>query len=271
MQARSQQLLLFAGASVLTIALYLAPNKVTSEKKTDRTETSDFEMQLNVAKSGLQRQEADMINSLEAKLEKESDNLSLMDSLGTRWDALQKPAIAAHYFEIHAKKEPGEKSWLNAAYRYFDAFQSTTDSVQRKTMVQNAIRCYENVIQKNPENLDAKTDLGICYVEGASNPMQGILMLRDVVKENPEHENAQFNLGILSMRSGQYEKSVERFQKVLSINPQRKEMYLLTGRAYLMAGNKAKAAENFEKLKKESADASLVAQANNYINQISNH
>jgi len=271
MQARSQQLLLVAGASVLTIVLYLAPQKVTREASSSPVQIQGFESQLDEAKKGLQRQEAEMISSLESKLANESGNLSLMDSLGRRWDALHKPAIAAHYFEEHAIKAQEEGNWLNAAYRYFDAFQSTTDSAERTEMVQNAIRCYENVLKKNPKNLDARTDLGVCYAEGTANPMQGIMMLREVVAENPEHENAQFNLGVLSMRSGQYEKAVERFQKVLAINPQRKEMYLMTGRAYMMAGNNTKAAENFEKLKKETADAALVAQANNYINQLSNH
>ena len=271
MQAKSQQLLLVAGASALAIALYLAPQKAVRENNTAETEIPAFESQLNSAKSGLQRQEADLITALESELSKEVGNVSLMDSLGRRWDALQKPAIAAHYFEQHALLDQDEKSWLNAAYRYFDAFKSTTDSTQRNVMVGNAIRCYETVLKINPKNLDAKTDLGICYTEGTANPMQGIMMLRDVVKENPEHENAQFNLGVLSMRSGQYEKAAERFQKVLSINPERKEMYLMAGKAYMMAGNMTKAAENFEKLKKETADAALVAEANNYINQISNH
>jgi tetratricopeptide (TPR) repeat protein len=271
MQARSQQLLLVAGASALTIALYLAPQKVSKEKKETSTETSGFDLLLNSSKAGLQRQEAEIITSLESKVEKDDRNLSLLDSLGRRWDALQKPGIAAHYFEEHATRDNTESSWLNAAYRYFDAFKSTTDSSERSTMVDHAIRCYENVLKVNPKNLDAKTDLGVCYAEGTSNPMQGIMMLREVVTENPAHENAQFNLGVLSMRSGQYEKAAERFEKVLTINPARKEMYLLTGRAYMMAGNNSKAAENFEKLKKESADAALVAEANNYINQLSNH
>jgi len=271
MQARSQQLLLVAGASALTIALYLSPQKVSKEKEQTPIEVTGFDEQLKRSKAGLQRQEADMILSIEEKLAKESGNLSLLDSLGRRWDALQKPGIAAHYFEEHALKDNQESTWLNAAYRYFDAFKSTTDSAEKTMMVEHAINCYEKVLKINPQNLDAKTDLGVCYAEGTSNPMQGILMLRDVVTENPQHENAQFNLGVLSMRSGQYEKAVERFEKVLSINPTRKEMYLLTGRAYMLAGKNEKAAENFEKLKKESADAALVAQANNYINQLSNH
>ena len=271
MQAKSQQLLLLAGASALTIALYFAPQKLKPVSKAAETESGGFTAELAAAKSTLQRQEAELLSSIEARLAEDSGNLSLMDSLGRRWDAMHKPAIAAHYFEEHAKQDQQENSWLNAAYRYFDAFRATTDSSERSSLVRDAIRCYENVLQKNPANLDAKTDLGVCYAEGTSNPMQGIMMLREVVTQNPEHENAQFNLGVLSMRSGQYEKAAERFQKVLAINPARKEMYLLEGRAWMMAGNNSKAVENFEKLKKETADAALVAQANNYINQISNH
>lgn len=271
MQAKGHQILFGAGAVLLTLAIYLAPKKIEPDKNPPPVEITGFEAQLEAAKRGLQRQEADLISALESQLAGDSGNLSLLDSLGRRWDALQKPGLAAHYFEAYAKADQEEKSWLNAAYRYFDAFQSTTDSTQRQLMVQSAIRCYENVLKKNPGNLNAKTDLGICYAEGTSNPMQGIMMLREVVTENPEHENAQFNLGVLSMRSGQYEKAVERFQKVLAINPQRMEMHLMTGRAYMMAGNNARAAEHFEKLKKETADAALVAQANHFINQLSNH
>ncbi len=271
MQVRSQQALLVTGAIALTTALYFAPTKVIKEKKEEVAAVSDFDMQLNEAKRTLKRQEADLITLLEGGLAKEPGNLSLMDSLGMRWDAFGQRAISAHYFEEHAKQSPDEKTWLNAAYRYFDAFRSTTDSVKRAVMVQDAIHCYQNVLDINPKNLDAKTDLGVCYAEGTGNPMQGIMMLREVVTENPQHENAQFNLGVLSMRSGQYEKAVDRFQKVLSINPARKEMYIMIGRAYMMTGNNTKAVENFEKLKKENADATLVAEANKYINQISNH
>ena len=138
-------------------------------------------------------------------------------------------------------------------------------------MVESAIAAYEKVVQMNPKNLDAKTDLGVCYVEGTGEPMKGIGMLREVVAENPEHENAQFNLGALSMKSGQYAKAAERFEKVHAINPSRKEIYLAIGRAYMMAGNKEKALENFERLKKETTNPELTGQANNYINQISNH
>ena len=171
-----------------------------------------------------------------------------------------------------AVQQPGEKTWLDAAYRYFDAFKIVSDSTLRALMVTHAINCYNQVLKYNPENLDAKTDLGACYAEGSNEPMKGIMLLREVVAKNPQHENAQFNLGILSVRSGQYEKAIERFQKVLEINPERKEMYFMIGKSYAMAGNNEKALENLERLKKETTDLSLIEQTNSLINQInSNH
>ena len=129
-------------------------------------------------------------------------------------------ADSARFYESIAVKNNDEKSWLNAAYRYFDAWKMSEDSVDQQVLMQKAIGSYEKVLSINPENLDAKTDLGICYAEGTNQPMRGIMMLREVVEKNPQHENAQFNLGILSMKSGQYQKAAERFAKVLSINPQ---------------------------------------------------
>jgi tetratricopeptide (TPR) repeat protein len=273
LRARKIQLLIVTGAVALTIVLYFAPQKIKKEETVaEKADVFSFESLLSSAKGGLKRQEVEPVSILENELGKNPDNVVLLDSLGKQWDKLGQPVISSHYFEMIAEHEPGEKSWLNAAYRYFDAFRMVADSGLRSRMITKAISCYNNVLHFNPENLDAKTDLGACYAEGTGEPMKGILLLREVVAKNPEHENAQFNLGILSVRSGQYEKAIDRFQKVLQINPARKEMYFMIGKSYAMEGNKEKAIENLEKLKKETTDLQLIEQTNSLINQInSNH
>ena len=52
-----------------------------------------------------------------------------------------------------------ERSYLDAAFRYFDAFKLAGDSSLKGVLVQKAITNYQEVIKLNPENLDAKTDL----------------------------------------------------------------------------------------------------------------
>ena len=269
--AKRNQLLVLTGAFALTAVLYFAPQKNKQKESAPAEKQSDefsFESLLTSAKSSLKRQELEPLTKLESELSKDRKNLLLLDSLGKQWDKLQQPVISAHYFELIAVQQPGEKSWLNAAYRFFDAAGLLADSTLRSMMMTKAITCYNNVLTFNPDNLDAKTDLGICYAEGTREPMKGIMLLREVVSKNPKHENAQFNLGILSVKSGQYDKAIERFHKVLEINPARKEIYLMIGKAYLMNGNKEKALETLQKLKKETANLQLLEQANSLISQI---
>jgi tetratricopeptide (TPR) repeat protein len=270
------QLLVLTGALALTAVLYFAPQKIkqgeSGEAGTENREPYSFESLLNSVKGSMKREELEPVSKLEDLVNKNQHDLILLDSLGKQWDRLEQPVISSHYFEMIAEQQPGEKSWLNAAYRYFDAFKTAGDSTLRVMMVNKAITAYGNVLSYNAGNLDAKTDLGVCYVEGTPEPMKGIMMLREVVSKNPEHENAQFNLGVLSVKSGQYDKAIERFQKVLQINPSRKEMYYMIGKSYILSGNKEKALENLEKLKKETTDLQLIEQTNSLISQINiNH
>jgi tetratricopeptide (TPR) repeat protein len=270
MQSGSKRILLIAGAVVLTAALYFAPQKVKQDDAKESNEPFSFESLLTEAKGQLKRQEADQFTAIEKELSKDPSSVILTDSLGKMWDRQNMPQISSHYFEMVAEKSPGETNWINAAYRYYDAFRITSDSILRNMFVEKAITTYKKVLEINPENLDAKTDLALCYAEGTSNPMQGIMMLREVVEKKPEHEMAQYNLGILSLKSGQNEKAIDRFQKVLQINSSNKEARFLLGRTYAMMGKKDLAIENLEMIK-NTDNKRLDDEVNTLINQIINN
>jgi cytochrome c-type biogenesis protein CcmH/NrfG len=272
MQADGKKLMLIAGAIVLTALLYFAPQKVKKEKATEHNEQAfSFEGLLKQAKGQLKRQELDPLETLEDELEKNPSSVSLLDTLGKSWDMKQIPAVAAFYYERLAEIKQDEKSWINAAYRFFDAFKSTDDSLLKSGFVGKAISSYRRVLAINPGNLDAKTDLGICYAEGTGSPMEGITLLREVVTENPEHQFAQYNLGVLSVRSGQYEKAAERFETVLRINPANVEARYLLGRTYMELKKNDLALENLEKVKRFTNDESIIKEVNSLISQINNH
>jgi cytochrome c-type biogenesis protein CcmH/NrfG len=90
-----------------------------------------------------------------------------------------------------------------------------------------------------PANLEAKTGLGVAYVNGGGMPMQGISLLLDVVKQDPTNHEAILNLGMFAMRSGQYDKAVLRF-KTLIAQKEEIEPYFLPGRKLQTAGPKAR-------------------------------
>jgi tetratricopeptide (TPR) repeat protein len=269
---QSKKLLLITGAVALVIVLYLLPTQIVSNKEkvaSGVAQADYFSRILAEAKSGLKRQELEPLTKLEADLDKANaeGKITLLDSLGHSWQRLQVPALAAHYFDEKAKIQPTEKNEIDAATSYYDAFSIAGDSGLKVYLVQGAIRYYEKVISRNPDNLNAKTDLALCYAEGTNNPMQGIMMLRDVVSKDPRHENAQFNLGILSVKSGQFEKAAERFTKVIDINPKRYDVYFFRGSTYMRLNEKDKALRDFEKVR-ESGNPDLVREADNYIQQI---
>lgn len=74
----------------------------------------------------------------------------------------------------------------------------------------------EKLQQIDPDSL--KLQQAIELVEGA-NPMEGIMQLRELVVKDSTNVDAQYYLGLFSVKSGQYDKAMERFDKVLSLKP----------------------------------------------------
>jgi tetratricopeptide (TPR) repeat protein len=171
---------------------------------------------------------------------------ALMRRIGLLWDQNGIAAASAIWFERRAKAAPAEQTYLEAAYRYFDAFRMAGDSSLRSILIAKAIGAYSKVLEFNPDNLNAKTDLGACYADGTSEPMKGIMMLREVVEKDPNHEMAQYNLGMLSVKSGQLDKAIERFNKVLTINPARHEVHYYLGQVFLQKGDTTTAIREYE-------------------------
>lgn len=264
--------LIITAAIVLAAVIYFAPKKSSkqaeaAQQKHQHNHGFDEQEFLASAKKSLPFDAISRIEAFDREIAK-AQTLAAYDSAATIFDHAKRPDAAAIYFERKAEKEKNESNHLNAAYRYFDGFKMAKDSTTLQHFVERAIYNYEKVLEINPNNLNAKTDLGVCYAEGSPNPMKGILMLREVVTTNPKHENAQLNLGFLSVKSGQYDKAQERFDKVLEINPARLDVFVFKAQAYYQSGNKEKAIENFEKFKQFSNDNELVAEVDKYIKDI---
>lgn len=78
-------------------------------------------------------------------------------------------------------------------------------------------------------------------------PMKGIRILKGLEQEHPEHAGIQWHLGRFSIRSGQYEKAAERFEKVISIAPRTyQDAYLYLGKTYVTLGDTSKAIDRLK-------------------------
>ena len=68
--------------------------------------------------------------------------------------------------------------------------------------------------------------------ESPEAQMKGILQMRSLADKNPENADLQWNMGLFSMQSGQYEKAVTRFEKVISLDAQRLNAYMQMAVSY---------------------------------------
>lgn len=245
--------ILISGTILLTAALYFAPSQLNKEgakvKSASVQSSNEFQPDdlLKSARASLDSNEIKNLDFFEASLKKNGgQDTVLLDGIGRLWDRNGVPAASAIWFERKAEVVKSEQSYLDAAYRYFDSFRMANDSLVRSILVGKAISNYEKVLEINPDNLNAKTDLGACYADGTAEPMKGIMLLREVIAADPNHEMAQYNLGMLSVKSGQLDKAIERFNKVLTINPKRNEIHFFLGQVLLQKGDTAAAVNAYE-------------------------
>jgi tetratricopeptide (TPR) repeat protein len=68
----------------------------------------------------------------------------------------------------------------------------------------------------DPDSL--KLQQAIELVNG-ENPMAGITILREMVAEDSTNVDAHYYLGLFSVKSGQLDKAIDRFERVLALRP----------------------------------------------------
>lgn len=210
------------------------------------------------AKAAINSNLAQQITELEKSLKSapETQKLVIARQLEQKWDDVNQPAPGAFYAEMVAQQENTYSNWLKTGDLFTSAYQNTQDTLQQPGLVEKAINAYQKALSLQPKSLDAKTGLGVAYVSGTASPMQGIQLLLGVVKEDPENVKANMNLGLFSMKSGQFDKAVNRFKTVIAKKPDPESWFYLAT-SYENLGNKEEAIAAYEKSKELAADPNL--------------
>ena len=132
----------------------------------------------------------------------------------------------------------------------------------------NAIECFNSALNNDTANVNYKTSLGICYVEGSQDPMKGIMLLRSVVAADSTNIKAQLSLGMFALQSEQNDKAVKRFKSIIAMEPTNAEAYLFLAQAYSTIGNKPLAIESLQKFKTVNTDKTVEQEIDKYINDL---
>ena len=89
---------------------------------------------------------------------------------------------------------------------------------------------------KKELSITEQIQAALSNIQDADNPqsqMKGILQMRSLSEKYPENADLQWNMGLFSIQSGQYEKAVARFEKVITIDAQRLDAYMQLAMSYL--------------------------------------
>lgn len=266
---------LFIGAIILIVLLFNLPRVVVDNKKEEVSENNVSKDNSGSTETDIHEEEIDP--NLQNKITSLKENLSVAknieksitfaDSLAQLYLEANKYDSAAKFFEIIAVKQPNKRNWLKTGNTYYEAYGFAMDREKQEMLGSKTREYLFKVLEEDANDLTAKNKLAMTYLS-TSNPMQGIMMLREILETDPKNEQAMFNLGILSMQSGQYDKAVERLSNLVAIYPNNTQAQFFLGVSYLEIGNKEKAKEQFNLVKSLDDDPAVQATVDSYLEDL---
>jgi tetratricopeptide (TPR) repeat protein len=258
---KRQQLVLLCGGLILLVLLYFfgnttppAPNSpVTTSNHTLSTTLTTVEV-LNGAKKNLTAQQSSYLAQLENSVVRgdvKEQQIRIYRQLASYWqDSLHNQQIAAYYFGESAKLENSEKNLNFAARLLLQYLMSEENPGMQSWLATNAKALFNQSLQLNPGNDSVQVELGACYLFGniSSTPMEGILKIKQVADKDPNNMYAQLMLGLGDIKSGQYDKAIERLQVVVQKEPNNLQAIFNLAETFERKGDKANAITWYRKV-----------------------
>lgn len=207
---------------------------------------------LHHAKEALKPEQLNRIEFLENSITRgdvAAQKIHVHHQLARFWgDTARQFLPYAWYTGEAARLENSEKNLTFAAHLFLDNLKAQEIPELKNWLALQAKDLFERSLKINPDNDSVKIGLGATYLYGAlSNPMVGIERIREVAERDSTNIYAQTTLGQASMVSGQLDKAVERFNKVVQLQPSNLEAVLFLAEAHEKLGNKNDAIKWYEK------------------------
>jgi len=246
-------------ALVSAIALFLAmyfgcetqsKDQLTLEKsRVFSAESTDANVLIKEAQNRLEPNDRNIISSIEHELDlTQNDSAAHTSSLmrlSGAWFTAGEPAISGHYAQMVAERLQTEEAWSKAGTTYAICLQRSEEDKVRTYCTQRAVAAFESAISINPENVAHRVNLAIVHAENPpkEDVMRGITMLLELNRQYPDNISVLNNLGRLAIQTGQFDKAIQRLERVLEIESGNLMATCLLADAWKGAGDAAKAAQ----------------------------
>ena len=265
--------------TALFLGLYFfVPNKPKEQQEINRQRAISAssitpEKLLQAAQVTTPPAELDSIFQIEKQLDSAStkaQQIDLLKRISSKWNLAGNFPLGGVYAEEVATLLQTDTAWSIAGSTYFSGFRFARDTGIGNYCLDKAINSFESAISINPDDSRHRVNLGLCYVEGGQAPMKGILMIRDLLKKYPDDVLVLYTLGRLSVQSGQFDKAVERLEKVVSIDDKNLNAHYLLAESFRELRNTPKAVEHYEICLNLSEDDGLNRQIENNLKALKN-
>lgn len=251
-----KQLIISVAGLVLVVLLFkfgstVAPKSKTPPVAMNKAKSFDILNYIEEEKKHLTVSQINYLNKLENSVTRGDVNNQLITAntqLADFWkDSVHSFEPYVYYLSEAAKLDKSEKNLTFAAQLILENLRAEQDEAKLNWKTAQAIALFEKAIELNPENDDLKVGLGSCYilgkgrVGGPEETMKGIQQLLSVVRKDSNNMKAQMMLGVGGYVSGQYDKAIERLQKVIKAQPDNVEAVAFLADTYAAKGDKAEA------------------------------
>jgi tetratricopeptide (TPR) repeat protein len=217
-----------------------------------QTKTLDFPAMLGMAKKRLTPSQLQKVTEWENSVirgDVKNQQIQVYRKLSRFWmDSVGAFVPYAKYLAESAKLENSEKNLTFAAHLFLGELQTVQEQPLKVWMAKEAKELFERALELNPGNDSTKIGLGSTYFFGGAGnepPMKGIGLIREAVEKNPDNAFAHYMLGVGSFASGQWAKAIERFEKVVKLEPQNLDAIVRLADSYEQNGDKVNAKKWF--------------------------
>jgi len=248
------QYLAVLGALALFFGLYFGfDTKTDTQKTAERSrslqgQSTSFETLLADAKAHLDASQSAQVAEQEEQLGKataDAERAAILKRLSGIWYEFGQIPIAGGFAEQVAELENADSSWSVAGATFFNGLVSSQDPVIRKYCADRAVKAFESAVSLNPAKVEHRVNLALVYSENPppDNPMQAVLMLRELEGKHPDNPSVFNALGRLAIKTGQWQRAIERLEKAWSLDKSNPNTPCLLAKAYEGAGNMSKSNE----------------------------
>ncbi len=256
--------IILASAGLLFLFALLIFGKTTIPKPdipqaTETVSTFNITSFIDKAKQNLSPSQLVFVSKIENNISRgdvKNQSEKQLTQLANFWkDSANMFPPYAYYLSEAAKLDNSEKNLTFAARLILENMRREDSAELKSWEAETAASLFEKALKLDPDNDDLKVGLGSCYVYGEGmigNPqqtMKGIQQLLDVVRKDSNNMQAQLVLGVGAVISRQYDKGIERLNKVVAFDPANLEAVSWLADAYAGSGDKANAIKWYEHTK----------------------